>query len=768
MSDSRRVEFRGGNLAAFRSREPQVLLCGPAGTGKAQPLDAVVYTPTGPRLMGDIKVCDLVSSPTAKVATVLQIHPQGLRAVYAVTFNTGETVECTSDHLWEVFYTGGGKRNGKKRKEMRIVVPLKRLMLDYLTGSRRRPKYYVRQSMVKYAERRVDVNPYLLGVLLGDGCLVHNSLSFTTADDFIASELRSCIPEYHDIINDSTYTYRIVLTKGVKELNSMGFIRLRERLRRLGVYDKGSSDKFIPDVYKYNSVSVRLGVLQGLMDTDGTVDRKTGMPSYTSISKHLAYDVKELVESLGGICTITTKQPSNGQLAYTVWIRYSNNKGLFRLPRKSLAAKNRSKYPVRRYISSIRNSRNAVCQCITLDTEDGLYFTNHCVVTHNSYAVLMKLYCILESVPKIRILILRKYRRSLTDTALVTWEDQVLPERHPCKAGAGRGQRHSYKFANGAELVCGGLDNPDKILSSEYDIAYIQEATECDQEDLDKLDSRLRNGVLSYQQLIMDCNPSHPRHWLKQRCDNGLTKLYTTTHKDNPKFHDGKDWTKQGEAYVGRLQRLTGHTKLRLCDGIWAAAEGLVYADWKDDYKVDIGDITFKPYFLSVDFGFNNFSVCQWWAKIDNSRLAMYRELVCCHTTVEIFAKWVKELNAGKPLAVVCDHDKEDRATFEQYSGFPTTPAQKDIEFGIHRTQEYIAAGRILVSPRALIRRESKGGADQKPQGILEEIVSYVWDENKLGLKEVPRKENDHSMDCMRYAVCFDYLYSNRQGVKCA
>src|SRR5580692_8196212 len=126
-----------------------------------------------------------------------------------------------------------------------------------------------------------------------------------------------------------------------------------------------------------------------------------------------------------------------------------------------------------------------------------------------------------------RSLIVRKTRESLTETVLVTWERDVLGSSHPILTTRPnlRRVRQSYHFPNGSEAVCGGIDKPDKILSSEYDLIYAPESTDFEKEDWETLGTRLRSGVVPYQMQIGDCNPGSPEHWLYKRCMDGLCKL---------------------------------------------------------------------------------------------------------------------------------------------------------------------------------------------------------------------------------------------------
>src|SRR5690606_6123172 len=154
-----------------------------------------------------------------------------------------------------------------------------------------------------------------------------------------------------------------------------------------------------------------------------------------------------------------------------------------------------------------------------------------------------------------------------------------------------------------------GLDRPEKVKSAEYDVIYVNEATEIPESTAEMLTSRLRNGVMPYQQLIMDCNPSGPRHWLRQRCHAGKTQMVESTHKDNPAYWDAREgkWTEFGQQYVNNvLSNLSGVTRARLLEGVWAAAEALVYPEINPAQHVTEIDTTGWRTVLGVDAGSKN------------------------------------------------------------------------------------------------------------------------------------------------------------------
>lgn len=373
--------------------------------------------------------------------------------------------------------------------------------------------------------------------------------------------------------------------------------------------------------------------------------------------------------------------------------------------------------------------------------------------TGKTRGVLQIAYMMAEEWPGCRILFVRKTRTALTESVLVTFETKVCPEGAPCLEGPTRAHRQSYDFPNGSHIVCGGMDNADRIMSTEYDLICCFEATELSEDDAEKLMTRLRNGKVPWQQIIFDCNPGPPTHWLKRWADGGRCERFPSRHEDNPTVTP---------AYLAVLDGLTGHRRLRLRDGLWAAAEGAVYPEW--DASVHLIDPFPIPAswrrFRSIDFGYTNPFVCQWWAVDGDGRMYLYREIYKSRTIVEDHAKVIKQFGQGEKCdESVTDHDAEDRATLERH-GFSSMPARKDVTVGIQAVSNRLRCagdGR----PRLFILRDCRVDADpalaegKHPTCTAEEFDGYCWQPDKDGkpTKEEPVKVDDHGMDAMRYAV---------------
>ena len=409
--------------------------------------------------------------------------------------------------------------------------------------------------------------------------------------------------------------------------------------------------------------------------------------------------------------------------------------------------------------------------------------------TGKSRACLEKLHLMCLLNPKMRALIVRKTATSLTGSALVTWEQTVVLEAmaHGSVVYFGGSSRvpPQYRYHNKSTVSVGGMDNFTRIMSTEYDVVYVQEATELTIDDWEAITSRLRNGKVSFQQLIADCNPSAPTHWLKARCEMGACVLMESRHEDNPLlFGDDGEITRSGTAYISRLDALTGVRYYRLRKGLWVAAEGMIFEDFDPAVHViarfEIPSTWTR--WWAVDFGFTNPFVLQCWAEDPDGRLFMYREIYHTRRTVDQHAQDIldvvaplsdaqrRQRDAGAPVAlrdrvwseprprgIVCDHDAEGRETLTQAVGIGTIAADKRVTEGIQASQRRLRpAGdgrpRTYLLADSVVRRDQDLVDRKLPTSTVEEIPAYIWAVKASGqMKEEPVKENDHGCDARRY-----------------
>jgi phage terminase large subunit len=408
--------------------------------------------------------------------------------------------------------------------------------------------------------------------------------------------------------------------------------------------------------------------------------------------------------------------------------------------------------------------------------------------TGKTRTALEKLDVFMWKYPGSQAIIVRKTYKSLKTSVLLTFERKVLGAWNPAaNNGAGAfdqsktpvvklGGEHveGYLYPNGSRIFLGGMDSPDKVLSSEWDVVYVNQAEELTLNDWEIISTRTtgRAGNMPYAQMMADCNPSFPTHWIRARTATGRLKFIESRHEDNPTLFNQvtHEITEQGKRTMAVLDALTGVRKLRLRHGKWAAAEGAVYEEFDRTVHL-IPSFPIPDDWVRIrviDFGYTNPFVCQWWAMDEDRRLYLYREIYMSHRIVggdpfgNDHASQINELSLGEDIyATVADHDAEDRATLEAH-GIPTEPAMKSVSLGIQAVQARLRkAGdgrpRLFVFEDALVDVDQVMRDAHKPICTAEEFDSYIWKPTRDGVtnKEDPLKVDDHGMDTTRYLVCF-------------
>lgn len=400
--------------------------------------------------------------------------------------------------------------------------------------------------------------------------------------------------------------------------------------------------------------------------------------------------------------------------------------------------------------------------------------------TGKSRAILEYLYALCCLHPGIRVLVARATRSSLTESALVTFEQHVVPRGHTWVRNQIRRVRQSYELPNGSEIVVGGLDNTARIMSTEFDVVYVQEAREIGEDAWEDLSSRLRNNRLPWQQIIGDTNPDGPTHWIKLREQTGKLHVIESRHEDNPVLWNEQvgDYTEAGRVYIGRLDNLTGVRKKRLRDGLWVGAEGMIFDTWDPAvHVIDACEIPDDwPRYRVVDFGFTHPFSCLWGTVDEDGRLYIYRQLLKTQTRVRDHAHRIHDLTGDEAIVVtVTDHDTEGRADLESHLGHGadrcgkggsaqyTIPALKDVSPGIQRVQQRLARAndgdpRLFVFKHSLVDRDPLLVDAKQPTCLEEEFPRYHWatarslNAGEVTLEE-PVKLMDDALDALRYIV---------------
>ena len=362
--------------------------------GRAQPLTARVLTPAGWRQIGELEVGDLVVGSDGLPTTVLGVYPQGRKPIYRVTTQDGASTLACGEHLWTVRTVDDRSHGGPGR-----VVQTQELIGKLRRGGVHRYELPL-VGPVEFVPQEVPIEPYSLGLLLGDGCLTTASTpSFSTADPELAEALEVALPQI-ELFRKSEFDYVLRRAGGGGRGGVITANPVTGALRELNLAGTKSYPRFVPEVYRFNSAAVRLAVLQGLLDTDGgpvTQRGRTCRIQYTTCSERLRDDVLFLVRSLGGVAYCRRRAalrskpgPAHGHPvayrhdAFVLDIRLPEDVEPFRLSRKRDAYAMSGGGRPMRFIEAIEPAGEAETVCIQVATADSLYVTDDLILTHNT------------------------------------------------------------------------------------------------------------------------------------------------------------------------------------------------------------------------------------------------------------------------------------------------------------------------------------------------------------------------------------------------
>lgn len=344
---------------------------------------------------------------------------------------------------------------------------------------------------------------------------------------------------------------------------------------------------------------------------------------------------------------------------------------------------------------------------------------------------------------------------------------------------------YRFIYENGSAVIWAGMKDKqqrEQVRSigqtGGVDIIWMEEATAFEEYDFNELLPRMRGRAVEnywiskgyseeearrrgWRQIILTTNPDNPFHWIKQRLiDGGEAAVYLSRYDQN--VHNPDD-------YRAILEGLTGVQRKRLLDGLWTQAEGMVYDEWSPElHMIEPFPIpTHWERYRVFDFGYTNPFVCLWVAFDDDGRAYIYRQHVHTEMLISQHVELIKNASVyeeGLITANIADWEAEPRAQLEA-AGIATVKADKNIEAGIQNVKRrLVKAGdgkpRLFVFKNCLIKEDQKLKAHYQPTSFEQEIYHYLWDEesSRLGMKELPVKRHDHTMDAIRYM--FNYYDS--------
>lgn len=349
------------------------ILQAPAGSGKGLLLSAKIYTPDGYKRNADLEVGDKVCNSYGGVSTVTALYDRGKQPCYKIVFTDDTSIICDSEHLWTVRNT----RNQTKWHVLSTKEIFEKGVHDM--GGNRQWEIPITKP-IHFTARRLNLDPWLVGALLGDGYIKKKGISFSNVEADVVSRFEGKMGAgylKHSSVRRQDW---FVIDEN----------RIACKLEDLGLLGKCSWEKFIPKEYMFNSIEVRLGVLQGLMDTDGSVEGTSY--SLTSTSKRLVEDCLFIVQSLGGTGKISIRntkytykgEKRHGRESYRLHFKLYDYKP-FTSKKHNEKWRDRTKYvSAYRRIKEIRPVPPLHTQCISVDSQDSLFITDNCIVTHNT------------------------------------------------------------------------------------------------------------------------------------------------------------------------------------------------------------------------------------------------------------------------------------------------------------------------------------------------------------------------------------------------
>jgi len=374
------LPYQRGGIAFARGKDG-VLVADQMGLGKAQPIDEPVLTPSGFVPIGSLRVGDKVVGSDGFPTEVTGVFPQGVKKVRRVVMSDGSWTRCCDEHLW-MFQT----KNQRFFSGKWTVTELREIKIKDRQGNANAFLPMVRP--VHYDSKRMPLDPWLVGMLIGDGCLRQHTVVISNPEKDVLRAVDAALPPGMEMKHAGAFDWRLVWKRGQGNV-------LLSQMRNLGLMMKGSHERFIPEIYKRVSPENRLAVLQGLFDSDGTPADGIGTIEYCTTSERLALDVQELVFSLGGTCQIYDKlapayshngERRIGRRAWRCYVKLPDGMEPFchsgqKISRQLAGKRQRPPY---RAIKEIQDDGHAECICISVAAHDRLYVTRHFIVTHNT------------------------------------------------------------------------------------------------------------------------------------------------------------------------------------------------------------------------------------------------------------------------------------------------------------------------------------------------------------------------------------------------
>lgn len=502
-------------VARYRAKEKCTVISGYAGSGKAQPNSTLIPTPNGYKRLGKIQVGDLVFNCEGEAVRVLGVYPQGEKEVYKVSFADGRVSYCAGDHLWTIL----------NRQNKKMTLTTEEILNKGVKDSSGYKYGVPRNGRVNYSYKDLPIDPYVLGVFLGDGCCKERYLTLSSETDEIPNEVgrllnatasRNSLKNYSwtfEWKNAQDYKYiEWVAGNGGRRTTIRKKIKTEDYfLQFQNCIMTDSYNKSIPDEYKFTSIEQRLALVQGLLDTDGSISpcgRRYNI-RFTNTSKKLVDDLREVLWSLGFSSSISVDNRSNkytNKVCYTLNINIPNEEKylLFRLLRKKRIAEEAKDYHKRKNYNKInivsieKLDRTADMTCIYINDPNHLYLTEQYIPTHNTTLVKY----IIQSLPNIN---------PETDVCFTSFTGKATQVLHS-KGNSNVSTLHKLLYKH--QMMPNGKFKRVKVSKLDYKVIVVDEVS--------MVPTELLNDLFSHEVYIIALGDPGQLPPIDKNQDNGL------------------------------------------------------------------------------------------------------------------------------------------------------------------------------------------------------------------------------------------------------
>lgn len=728
---------------AFYSEKDIILCASGIQWGKGVSMEELIFTPSGYKKAKEIKSGDYLIDRNGEQTKVIGVFKQGVRPCYKLTFSDGRFIILDDNHLNIIIDPHCRGEHLLTTKELYE----KRCYWDKKKGNTAQIPAISKPIILP--EINLPISPYIMGVLLGDGCIVR-SIVISNPDLDIIERVKKELPLDMKLNKKDDIEYVVVHKERQRTKKGYGYNVFIEHLKRYNLLGKKSDTKFIPDEYLYSSVQQRIDLLNGLMDTDGYVTKgnKLKTMQYYSTSIDLANGVVWLVESLGGKAWIKEKIPyytykgekKQGKKCYNVSIISDINPFYLKRKADQYFKHNHTKNKVLKKVEIVER-RETICFKVDSPTES--FVIKGQIVTHNS------------TVGALRTRLLASRHNSKDDNFIVAAPTYKVLEQSTKRAflnvfgDIGRFYKSDgiYQIKNGPTFYFRSGHDPDSVVGiTNVRGVWGDEAGLFTKYFADNLFAR---AAFRNAQVIFTTSP-YSLNWILKDIINPTLKgkrndveLIQAQSCENPYFPRA--------VYEKRRLTMDPRRFKTIYGGEFDRPEGMVYDCWDEDI------IHIDKFICDSPATTNFYGACDWGFKDPFVLLTRAISDHGIHTDVSEFVKsglrpsdivkfMISKHSIFHYKMIFCDPSRPEMIEELCSAGIPAVAAENDIREGIDAYYELISSGNYRV-----VAKDCPYLIDEKDSYHYPEEKDLKTDQDKSKRTDLPVDQNDHILDCARY-----------------